>query len=142
MVLNWRNSNNIKKWMYSSDLISIESHIRFIDGLIFSKDRQYMVVKKDNNYLGVVDFTGIDFEKKSSDFGLYANPVKRILDAGKILEAVCLKYVFDLLKFKKIKLEVFSNNVKAIDLYKKFNFRKAGVKNINNKIVIYMELEK
>ena len=101
-----------------------------------------MIVKKDNNYLGIVDFTGIDFEKKSSDFGLYANPFEKILGVGKILEAVCLKYVFDLLKFKKIKLEVFSNNVKAIDLYKKFNFRKTGVKNINNKIVICMELEK
>jgi UDP-4-amino-4,6-dideoxy-N-acetyl-beta-L-altrosamine N-acetyltransferase len=128
--------------MYSSDLISIESHIRFIDGLIFSKDRQYPVVKKDNNYLDIVDLTGIDFEKKSSDFGLYDNPVEKIPVVGKILEAVSLKYVFDLLEFKKIKLEVFSNIVKAIDLYKKFNFRKAGVKNINNKIVIYMELEK
>jgi hypothetical protein len=48
-----------------------------------------------------------------SDFGLYANPVEKIPGVGKI-----------------------------IDLYKKFNFRKTGVKNITNKIVICMELEK
>ena len=126
--------------MYSSDEISMENHIEFIDDLQFSKDRQYMLVKKDSNYLGVVYFTDIDFDKKSSYFGLYANPFEKIPGVGKILEATCLKYVFDLLKFKKIKLEVFSNNVKAINLYKKFNFRKTGVKNIHNKTIVCMEL--
>ena len=142
MVLKWRNSNNIKKWMHSSDLISIENHIRFIDGLIFSKDRQYMVVKKDNNYLGVVDFTGIDFEKRSSYFGMYANPFEKIPGVGRDLEAICLKYVFNLLKLKKLKLEVFEDNTQVGNLHKKFNFKEVGMKSINKKAIICMELEK
>ena len=46
MALNWRNSNEIKKWMYLQDSIIIESHIGFIDGLRFLKERQYLLVKK------------------------------------------------------------------------------------------------
>jgi UDP-4-amino-4,6-dideoxy-N-acetyl-beta-L-altrosamine N-acetyltransferase len=46
MILGWRNHENIKKWMYSQDVISAEAHLNFIDELQFSKYQQYMVVKK------------------------------------------------------------------------------------------------
>lgn len=140
MILNWRNNDNVKNWMYSSDPISIENHIRFIDGLFFSKIRKYMVVKKDNSYVGVIYFTEIDFVEKSIYFGLYANPFKKIPGVGTVLVEECLKYVFGLLKFKKIKLEVFSNNIQAVRLYNKFNFKKTGQKSVNEKVVICMEL--
>jgi len=53
---------------------------------------------------------------------------------------VAIKYVFEYLKLEKLKLEVFSNNVKAINLYKKYNFKEDGTKTINDKEVICMEL--
>lgn len=68
------------------------------------------------------------FDKQSNYFGLYANP----------FENMCLAYQ----SLKKIKLEVFSNNIKAIDLYKKLNFRKIGTENMHNKSLVCMELEK
>jgi hypothetical protein len=41
----------------SQDEISGEAHLSFIDEFQFSKSQQYMVVKKDSEYVGVVDFT-------------------------------------------------------------------------------------
>ncbi len=140
MILDWRNSLDVKKWMYSQDDISMQSHLDFIDGLQLSKDRQYLAVKKENNYVGVVDFTGIDFDKKQSYFGLYANPFDKFIGAGRVLEKVCLKYVFDFLNLNKIKLEVFSDNLRAVNLYKRYNFKEMGVKNINDKQIVCMEL--
>jgi UDP-4-amino-4,6-dideoxy-N-acetyl-beta-L-altrosamine N-acetyltransferase len=143
MVLNWRNSDEIKKWMYSQDVITIEGHISFIDGLRFSKERQYLLVKKENKYVGVVNFTSIDFfDTKQSYFGLYANPFEKMAGVGRVLEEVCIKYVFDLLRLNKLKLEVFSDNLRAINLYEKYNFKEVGMKNINDKKVICMELVK
>ena len=139
MVLNWRNSDNIRKWMHSQDVISIEGHVNFIGNLLFSKDRQYLLVKKENNYLGVVYFANIDFDKKSSYFGLYANPFEKMAGIGRVLEEICLKYVFDLLSLNKIKLEVFNDNLRAINLYKKYHFKEVAVKNINDRKVICME---
>ena len=46
MILGWRNHENIKKWMYVQDEISVDAHFGFIDELQFSKSRQYMAVKK------------------------------------------------------------------------------------------------
>jgi len=57
-----------------------------------------------------------------------------------VLEEVCIKYVFDLLRLNKLKLEVFSDNLRAINLYEKYNFKEVGVKSINDKKVICMEL--
>ena len=140
MVLGWRNHESIKKWMYSLDEISIDAHLGFIDELQFSKSRQYMVVKKDNKYVGVVDFTKIDGTNKECYFGLYANPFEKIAGIGWVLEEVCLKYILDLLILNKIKLEVFSDNVRALNLYKKYNFKRVGMKSVNDKQVICMEL--
>jgi UDP-4-amino-4,6-dideoxy-N-acetyl-beta-L-altrosamine N-acetyltransferase len=39
----------------------------------------------------------------------------------------------------KIKLEVFNDNLRAINLYKKYHFKEVDVKNINDREVICME---
>ena len=142
MVLDWRNSSNVREWMYSQNEIPIESHIDFIDALLFSKDSQYMVVKISNEFLGVVYFTKIDFIKKQCCFGLYTNPFNRIKGVGSMIQEVGIKYIFDLLKLQKIKLEVFSNNLRAINLYEKFNFKKNEQKIVNRRNVDCMELQR
>ena len=140
MVLNWRNSSFVRKCMYSQGKISLEDHMEFIHGLQFSKEKQHMVVKKEGKYIGVVNFTNINRENKSSYLGLYANPFKRTAGVGKTLQETCLKYIFELLNLKKIKLEVFSDNIRAITLYERFDFKKTEVKSIDKKSVICMEL--
>ncbi len=142
MVLSWRNDESIKKWMYDKQDISIDNHLKYIETLENLNTKQYCIVKKDDNYIGVVDFTNIDFENRTTDFGLYANPFEKIPGVGRILEEICIKYAFDILNLKTLKLEVFSDNKKAINLYKKFKFKESGEKMIDNKEVICMELSK
>jgi len=142
MVLNWRNHNEIKKWMYSTHNIVLENHLTFIKNLVDKIDKQYIVVKKDDAYIGVIDFYDIDNSKKECEFGLYANLFEKIAGVGRILEEVCIKYAFDILKLNKLKLEVFEENEKAISLYKKYGFKQSGKKIINDKKVICMELKK
>ena len=65
MVLSWRNNENIKRWMYSQDDIKLEDHLSYIDSLEVLIDKQYLTVKKNDRYIGVIDFTNIDFENKT-----------------------------------------------------------------------------
>jgi len=71
---------------------------------------------------------------------LYANPFEKISGIGQTLGEVCLKYILDLLNLNKIKLEVFSDNVRALKLYKKYNFKGMGEKSVNDRQVICMQL--
>jgi len=141
MILEWRNHDNIRKWMYGSEIISEASHLQFIDKLKNDTKNEYFLVQKDNVDIGVIYFNKIDFIDKSTYFGLYANPFIKLAGVGKILEEICINYVFEVLKFHKLKLEVLSNNERALNLYKKYNFKEFAKKVINDKDVICMELE-
>lgn len=141
MVLSWRNHPEIKKWMYNNDDISLQNHLAYIESLNNSLDKLYFLVKKDSNYIGVIDFTSINKEKKSSEFGLYANASSKIPGVGRILESICINYAFDILKISVLKLEVFSDNIQVRNLHKKFHFQETIRKIVNNKEVICMELK-
>jgi len=142
MILEWRNNGEIKKWMYTTDDIMLESHLNFIENLLNFMNKQYMVVKKDDKYIGVVDFYNINKSTKECEYGLYANPFEKIAGVGRILEETCIKYAFEFLKLTKIKLEVFEENEKARNLYKKYKFQEVDKKMINDKKIICMELNK
>ena len=134
MVLKWRNNPNVKQWMFTSNNISIQDHLNYIDLLKLKKDKIYFLVKNEDEYIGIIDFTNINFEKNEAELGLYSNPYLK--GVGKILmEQVC-NYGFEKLNLDKLISTVFKNNISAIRLYEKFNFRVVN----KDKEVIYMEL--
>ncbi len=80
MVLEWRNSEGIRKWMTNTETIPLENHLKFVDSLSNRDDLYYWLVYKDNNPLGVVDISSINRDKDSSETGYYLNP--DYLDSG------------------------------------------------------------
>lgn len=138
MVLNWRNNEDIKKWMYTQDDITINEHLNFINNLVGNISKQYFVVKSNDEYIGVVDFT--DISKDETYFGLYSNPESKVTGVGRLLEEICLDYAFKTLKVKKLKLEVFSENIRVRNLHKKYKFKETSTKIVNGKEVTCMEL--
>ncbi|HFU75982.1 MAG TPA: GNAT family N-acetyltransferase, partial [Arcobacter sp.] len=101
----------------------LENHVSYIDSLSTKEDRIYFLVKdKNNNAIGVIDFTNISIDK--ADIGLYAKP--HMKGVGKILMRTIIDYGFNLLKVKRLISEVFEKNKSAITLYDKFNFSEIG----------------
>ena len=134
MILSWRNNPNIKKWMYNSDNISLNSHLDYIKSLNIQKDRIYFLVKKQNNYIGVVDLTSINYKKKEAEIGLYSNP--NINGNGKIIANAIIDYAFKKLKLKRLLANVYLENDIAFNLYKDLNFEELK----RDEKLIYMEL--
>ena len=114
MILQWRNHSDIRKWMYNQDEIKLEEHLRFIDSLKSSKDKLYFLVKKEDDFIGVIDFTQL-VNKESVHMGIYSNP--NINGNGKILLNKIIDYSFNNLKVKRVFSEVFAENDKAYNLY-------------------------
>ena len=138
MILKWRNHPDIRKWMYNQDEITLDEHLSFIDSLKSRKDKLYFLVKKEEEFIGVIDFTQL-VDKESVYMGIYSNP--NINGNGKILLNKIIDYSFNNLKVKRVFSEVFAENDKAYNLYKKFNFKAISEKIVNNKKVICMKLE-
>ena len=56
------------------------------------------------------------------------------------IERKTIDFVFNSLNARKLKLEVFEDNIQVINLHRKYNFKKSGEKFVDNKKVICMEL--
>lgn len=134
-ILSWRNNPNIRSWMYDDSIIQKGSHLNFIDSLKNNKMKKYFLVSNQEQDLGVIYFTNITTE--CAEFGIYANP--NINNIGKTLMETIINYGFQSLKVKKLKAEVFENNIKAISLYNRFNFKQTDTFIKNNKTILLME---
>jgi len=127
MVLNWRNHDNVRKWMYSDNIISLNEHINFIDQLAEDTSNYYWVVKnKDGIYFGTIYLNKIDFKNIHAYIGIYSNPYTEIKNKGHLLIQCIKKLAFEVVELHTLKLEVIDNNQKAIYFYKKSGFNEEG----------------
>ena len=114
MILEWRNHPSISEWMINKK-VELKEHLNFINSLKENKTKLYFLVDD----IGVIDFTNIT--DKKADIGLYKNPNKQ--KVGSVLMKHIIDYGFNVLGLEKLVLYVYENNQKAINLYKKFNFK-------------------
>lgn len=135
LVLSWRNHPNVRSWMLNSDEILIEDHLRFVEMLKKQPDKRYFLVKRANDYLGVVDLTDITIS--SAELGIYANP--HYHGVGKLLMSALIEYAFKRLGLSRLVANVFAENEKAKSLYQQFHFKETNRTAYNGKEIITME---
>ncbi len=136
MILRWRNHSNIRKWMYRDTPISAQEHFAFIDTLTVHDNKKYYLVNRKDDPIGVIDFTHIT--QTDCDIGLYANP--ELNAVGSLLMEQILYLAFEVMQLQKIRAQAFDDNTKALQLYKKFNFKKVDTASINQRPVSVLEL--
>lgn len=119
MILRWRNDERVAKFMKNKS-VSEQEHRNFISNLKNDETKRYFLVKEDSDYIGVIDFVGI--EADACEFGIYANPELK----GKILMQTIAEYAAKTLKVGELKSCACNENEKAIALYRKFGFEIYG----------------
>ena len=124
LVRRWRNHPSISRWMLHQTPITPDQHQAFIAALKDNPERRYFLVKERGEGLGVIDFTAIDQARKSAAFGLYAAPGVR--GAGPRLLRLVLDCGYRRLGLETLTAEVFSDNARALRLYRAFGFRESG----------------
>jgi len=140
MILKWRNDPDIRQWMFSQEPIVLQDHLNYIDSLKQREDRLYFLVKKGAQPIGVIDFTDIDQQNKSTEFGIYANPdLKKV---GTLLMDEMLRFAFKTLRIDTLVAKVFKNNTRAINLYMKYNFEAIDNKEVDTDHIIHLELKR
>jgi len=127
LVRNWRNDENVRKWMYSDAIISSKEHVSFITHLQDdTKNCYWLVNTKKGEQIGVIDLNKINFKNKNAYLGIYANPDCKLKGKGSLLIEHVIKLAFEICEFHTLKLEVIDTNKKAISFYKKSGFIEEG----------------
>lgn len=134
LVLSWRNHPSIRKWMVNDHEISLENHLNFIDLLSSKTDRLYFLVQKNSDFIGVINLT--EMTDTSVELGIYANPDMR--GVGNSLMTALIDYA-SALGLSKLIANVFITNVRALNLYQKFEFSEIKRIEQNNKKMITLE---
>jgi UDP-4-amino-4,6-dideoxy-N-acetyl-beta-L-altrosamine N-acetyltransferase len=121
-VLEWRNDPETRKRMFSTHEISLEEHAKFLERLRSDSSQRYWLVRG----IGVISLKRLDLEHRNAFLGIYKNPRCQQPGVAQELMRVLLEKAFDELKLHTLKLEVFSDNRRAITFYNKCAFNQEG----------------
>ena len=138
LALDMRNHPDIQKWMHNSIDISKSTHLAFIDGLKGDMSRFYFLVKQQGKIIGSINFTNI-VKPHYVELGIYTNPYSKLKGLGSVLEAAANYFAFEELRVDKLRLEVFSNNKRAINFYNTSGYKAIETKIVNGKEIFCME---
>lgn len=134
LILSWRNHPSVRKWMINDNEISLGEHLHFIDLLGTKTNSRYFLVQNESHYIGVINLTEI--QNDSAILGIYANPDMR--GVGSILMTALIDYT-SMLGISNLVANVFITNVRARNLYQKFEFCEIKRIEYKNKKMITLE---
>lgn len=142
-IRNWRNDIEIRKYMYNSEIISEDEHLKWLENLESNSKQKVYYIMYDNKKIGIVSIANLDLKNKTCDWAFYFNNnIEKGKGIGKIVEKEFVKYIFKNFEIEKLNCQVLSNNLKVVEMHKKFGFTLEGVlrKNIlqnNEKLDVY-----
>ena len=125
IVRQWRNSEDVAKFMYNEEFITSEQQIEWYDSIKKRNDCKYWIIEYDNRKIGVAYLVDINQSFRSCYWGFYLGDSSiRGAGIGSKVEYNILRYVFDDLNLNKLRCEVFMENAKVIKMHEKFGFRR------------------
>lgn len=128
LIRNWRNSEEVSRYMYTSDQITPEQQLDWFTKIKNDDSQKYWLIEYDNIKLGLVSIYNIKQNFKHCSWAFYlGNSDVRGAGIGSKVEYTILNYVFEIMKFNKLMCEVFSFNEKVIQMHKKFGFQQEGL---------------
>lgn len=125
MVLMWRNAPEVRKNMYSQQVIALRDHRRWWAQTKDSKNSQYLIFEAGGVPSGLVNFTYINKEKNSAYWGFYTRPYAP-KGTGSRLGIAALDFAFKSLGLTALEGEVLANNAASRAFHKKLGFREVS----------------
>jgi UDP-4-amino-4,6-dideoxy-N-acetyl-beta-L-altrosamine N-acetyltransferase len=127
LIREWRNKEEIRKFMINDHKITKQEHKKWLDKIRNDGKYKAWFIKYKKKPIGLAYLTEIDYENKLTNWGFYiADETMRGKGIGFATLYKLMIKVFDEMGFKKMKTTVLKNNKIAIKLYEKMGFKKEG----------------
>lgn len=127
LIRNWRNSEEVKKYMYTDKNITEPEQKQWYQSKLLKDDEKHWIVECNGNLVGVVNLKKIDVNNKTAEWAFYLGEGNtRGSGIGVMIEYNLLNYVFNELSYHKLNCAVFDFNEAVIELHKKFGFAEEG----------------
>lgn len=125
LVLTWRNSTEVRRYMYTQHIISAQEHLNWFERCVNDNRNSLLIFEISDQPMGFVSFKVLG-SGGIADWGFYAAP-----DApkglGRLLGTTALTHAFDHLALHKICGEALATNERSIRLHHSLGFKQEGV---------------
>ena len=128
LILRWRNSDFVREHMFTPDPIDPSDHERWFARVLAADPRLYGVLTHGGRDLGFVSFSRDDDEADVWTWGLYVGEPDAPRGSGSALGALALRHAFTELTASAVISEAMAANDRAIRLYDRLGFRRAGTR--------------
>ena len=117
LVLQWRNSDRVRLRMNNSNIIELQDHMRWINGLKDNKETLYFLFEINGNPAGVFDYSQINNTDKTCVCGSYIGD-ENYLGYGILLNYFGFEYAFSQLDTERINISVLKSNKRVFEMHK------------------------
>lgn len=125
MVRNWRNSEEVAKYMYSEEKITSEQQEKWFEKISKDNSCRYFIISYQGKPLGLASVFGIDRILSSCYWAFYLGDTSvRGAGIGAKVEFNMLRFVFEELNLNKLRCEVLAFNDMVYKMHEKFGFRR------------------
>lgn len=125
LILDWRNHDDIRKWMVNASIIQYEDHLQWFRRNQNRVDRSFYVFEYNKELQGYVSFQQVE-NSLAHEWGFYIKPNAE-KGMGVLLGKTALMFAFQQLKITKIFGQVLSFNENSIKFHHKLGFKQEGL---------------
>lgn len=128
-LLAWRNSPDVRRYMYTDHEISPIEHGCWFAG-IHADDtrRRYWIIEADGTAVGLVNLAEIDRRQKRASWAFYlGDTTVRGKGIGSAVEREIIRIAFDDMGLEKLTCEVLASNEAVCRLHMKHGFAHEGI---------------
>ncbi len=124
-VLEWRNHEDIRKWMVNTSQITYEDHKLWFERNKNRVDRFFCIFEYNEQAQGYISFQIIE-NSSAYEWGFYIKPNAE-KGMGQLLGQAAIQYAFDVLDIQKIFGQVLAFNEKSIIFHQRLGFQQEGL---------------
>ncbi|MDF2065814.1 UDP-4-amino-4,6-dideoxy-N-acetyl-beta-L-altrosamine N-acetyltransferase [Bacillus sp. Cr_A10] len=129
LIMEWRMSPEVTKYMYTDPQLSIESQKMWYEKIMNNNKREkYWIIQLNGNKdVGLLSITNIDLVNKKASWAYYLGSMEaRGKGLARVLECNINDYIFEVLNLNKLCCEVFEFNETVVKIHEKFGAKIEG----------------
>jgi UDP-4-amino-4,6-dideoxy-N-acetyl-beta-L-altrosamine N-acetyltransferase len=130
-ILDIRNEESVRKWMYTDSIIGIDEHLSWIEKLKRDDINIEFVIMYNNSPVGTLSIASIDIQNRKANFGICLTQAYQGSGLGVIIEYAFINFYFDSLMFEKLNAEVIEGNSGVLNIHRGFFFKEEGFRRSN-----------
>ena len=127
----WRNQDHIRRWFFTSDVISDEQHRAWFQKYQQRDDDFVFLVEETDTLgkpVGQAALYRVDWQARRAEFGrlMIGDPDARGLGLGRIATAALTRFALDTWALDEVYLDVLETNTRAIAIYQQCGYVESG----------------